>query len=718
MKRFLKHDRYELSDRDRESIWHGIRRELKSEDRTSVFRITRLRPALTAAVTVAALAVLGVWWIDTNQADRMGTAHPGLLGKGPSEVVRQAETYPLKADAKPIEKEAVGTDKIEESDIAVTSLGEKAPPEGPASESKPLDVEGAEYKVEVKSAVTEHTVSSETFEKYNIDANKDVLSKKAGVVSRAGELYTRGGRSGEVSMKIDGVANTPAPATEDAPGMAQRNISELPFGGSVTGGTKPPNGQQVELMYFEHTGVNPFVATEDDSLSTFAVDVDNASWTVARNYLSRGMLPPKDAIRVEEFVNAFDPGWAKHSDDVFRIHSDGAASRFGDGYHLLRVGVVGKSLGEENRKAANLIFVIDISGSMNRENRLGAVKKSLHILLDELGEGDRVGLVVYGSRGEIRLEPTDISRREVIMQAIDGLISNGSTNVYEGLELAYGLARKYYEPAKVNRLILCSDGVANNGASTEAEKILSLVRKASDEGITISTIGFGMGNYNDVMMEKLANKGDGNYYYVDRQEEAERVFSENLTGMLQTIAREVKVQVEFDSRIVKRWRLLGYENRDVADRDFRNDAVDAGEVGVGHQVTALYELKLTHAPGGSEQEGPAIRVGTVRLRHEAPAHDTARAGQVEEIEQTILLSQFAGDFASGTVRMRAQTVAAEFAEILKGSFWAKESRLVDLVPVAYGLAAEMPNDPMIRDLVDMIRKAADLHAADLQENED
>ena len=174
----------------------------------------------------------------------------------------------------------------------------------------------------------------------------------------------------------------------------------------------------------------------------------------------------------------------------------------------------------------------------------------------------------------IALAKSTVSQ-EVVEQAIDGLVTNGSTNVYEGLELAYDMARKHYEPAKVNRLILCSDGVANNGASTEAEKILSLVRRSSDEGITISTIGFGMGNYNDVMMEKLANKGDGNYYYVDRPEEAERVFRENLTGLLQTIAREVKVQVAFDPLVVKRWRLLGYENRDVADRDFRNDEVDA-----------------------------------------------------------------------------------------------------------------------------------------------
>ncbi len=812
MKRFLKHNRYELSDRERENIWYTIRRELNPDARTSWFSMRAWRPALAGIATVAALAVLGVWWIDSDQPSQLQTPSDGLLAEAP-------ETRML--EDRPFETKAQGTEAVEElemvpdetvvakaprgalqpapvADMATeksvarakapagisfsgrivdqetgeglayasvlirgTSRGvvadssgvfhlENLPPgqdltlvimmlgyapfeqlvqipdEGPfeyAFNLEPVivetlqafDVAGASYMVEVKGAVNEHTESSETFEKFSTDSVDDALSKQAGVVMRAGELYVRGGRSGEVSMQIDGVAVSPSPSAEEARRLAKRNLDGLEFGGSVTGGTKPPNGQQVELMYFEHTGVNPFVATEDDSLSTFAVDVDNASWSLVRNYLSRGMLPPKDAIRVEEFVNTFDPGWARHTDDVFRIHSDGAVSRFGEGYHLLRIGVVGKTVEDEDRKAANLIFVIDISGSMNRQNRLGAVKKSLHILLDELGEGDRVGLVVYGSQGEIRLEPTDISRREVIVQAIDGLVTGGSTNVHQGLELAYGLARKYYEPAKVNRLILCSDGVANNGGSTEAEEILSLVRKASDEGITISTIGFGMGNYNDVLMEKLANKGDGNYYYVDGQEEAERIFKENLTGLLQTIAREVKIQVEFDTRVVKRWRLLGYENRDVADRDFRNDAVDAGEVGSGHQVTALYELKLAHPPGGAEEEGPAIRVGTVRVRYEAPAHDTARAGQVREIEQTLLRNQLAGDFASGTVWMRVQTVAAEFAEILRGSYWAKESRLADLVPVADGLAAEMPGDPLVRDLANMIRKAADLQADDLDE---
>jgi Ca-activated chloride channel family protein len=777
MKRFLKKNRYEMTDVEKEQVWQGIRRDAKAGGRSSLFGPVSLRPALTAGLTVVTLAVLGVWWIDSNQPDKIQPAHPGLLAESPIPATSADPDAPPQV----WEKKEAGTESLEEADLATVRQEKGAPSPAPAEEvarfrsaTLPQEAPPAVLSGKIIDPATgqglpfaivrirgtnlsaladsngvfrfedltpgqemtlvvlmsgyepfEQTVSVPQQGSLEYALTLDPADPMGTVPVVAAvdkkEIRSREEKDEAGSGRLD--QSTPAPETylrNDAGGTVgkaqlwgEESVSEFGSGGSVTGGTRPPNDEQVELMYFGHVGVNPFVATEEDSLSTFAVDVDNASWTVARNYLSRGVLPPADAIRVEEFVNMFDPGWPRHTDEVFRLHSDGAESRFGDGYHLLRVGVVGKTVADENRKAANLIFVIDISGSMDRENRLGAVKESLRILLNELGEGDRVGLVVYGSRGEIRLEPTDISRREIIMQAIDGLVSNGSTNVYEGLDLAYGLARKHYEPAKVNRLILCSDGVANNGASTEAEKILSLVRKSSDEGITISTIGFGMGNYNDVMMEKLANKGDGNYYYVDQQDEAERVFRENLTGLLQTIAREVKVQVAFDPSVVKRWRLLGYENRDVADRDFRNDAVDAGEVGAGHQVTALYELKLDLSAADAETQA-----GTIRLRHEAPAHDTVKAGQVEEIERPILLGSLTGEFAGGNVWLRTQAVAAEFAEILRESYWAKESRLADLVPVADGLAAEMPGDPAVRDLADMIRQAADLQDASVPDKQD
>lgn len=841
MKRHLRNNRHELSDWEKENLWHAIEAETRGSGRPR----RTFRPALGLAAAAALLVVAGAWWIGTSDPQRGFIGQdPGVVVLPPEMKVDQVEdrdpaldlrnTREMEAKsrlqevlsdsevagepaldlAEEITEVAVGREKSAQPKAETVAESPPAPAARAAALASPppvrsaavapvsgvirgrvvdrktgqplahasvlirgtaraaatdstgqfeftglepgrqvelqvlllnyapatslvsvpgsgaaqleilletkiagkpsgTDVADLEYRRQVERAAAEREARSPEIQQNALDAVEEALGKKAGVVSRAGQLYVRGGRSGEMKMLTD--SDVPMPATVPPSYTGP---------GSVTGGSKPPNGEKFELMYFEHTGVNPFIATEDDSLSTFAVDVDNASWTLARSYLRRGQLPPKEAIRVEEFVNAFDAGWPSTKKEVFRIHSDGAESRFGQGYRLLRIGVVGKTIDEAHRKPANLVFVIDISGSMNRENRLGLVKQSLHVLLDELREGDRVGLVVYGSRGEIRLEPTDIEHRETIERAIDALGPGGSTNAFEGLDLAYAMARRTYEAGKVNRLILCSDGVANNGASTEAEEMLAKIRRSSDEGITLSTIGFGMGNYNDVLMEKLADQGDGNYYYVDEMKEAERVFRENLTGLLQTIAREVKVQVEFDKDLVSRWRLLGYENRDVADRDFRNDAVDAGEVGSGHQVTALYEIKLASRPAQAEnrrfvdeddREMPTARraplqLGVVRLRHEAPAHETAHAGEVKEIESPILLESVAGDFAAGSVWLRTQAVVAEFAEILRGSYWAKESRLADLVATADGLAAEMAGDPQVKELAELIRLAADIEA--------
>ena len=498
---------------------------------------------------------------------------------------------------------------------------------------QPFDVTGEQYMVEIKSAVTESRATGETFDKYAIDSVEDALSKQAGVVYRAGEKYVRGGRSGEVSMQIDGSAPRPAPASEGAvqslapveQSVAGRSAADamrkraMPQPGSVTGGTTPPNGEKFELMYFEHAGVNPFVATDDDALSTFALDVDNASFSLARSYLDRGELPPADAIRVEEFVNALDAGWQRHGSETFRIGLDGGPSRFGEGYHLLRVGIVGRSVEDGRRKPANLVFVIDVSGSMDRESRLGSVKRALRTLVDELGEGDRVGIVVYGSRGDVLLPLTDVSQRSTILGVIDGLQPNGSTNAVEGLTLAYDLARRSYDAGIINRLVLCSDGVANTGTATSAEGILALARRGSDDGITLSTVGFGMGNYNDVLMERLADQGDGNYAYVDTLAAARKIFEEQIDGTLQLVAKDVKLQLAFDPAVVERYRLIGFENRALAKKDFANDAVDAGDLGAGHAVTALYEVKLKNRS--------ASMLATFRARYKQP--DGKTSGLVE-----------------------------------------------------------------------------------------
>ena len=317
-----------------------------------------------------------------------------------------------------------------------------------------------------------------------------------------------------------------------------------------TGGTSEPNDAAYGDMFFRSYGTNPFVDTEDDGLSTFGLEVDTGSFTLMRSYLDRGHLPPHEAVRVEEFVNYFDYGDPAPRRGEFTLTAEGAPSPFATGARerLVRFGIKARELARADRESANLIFVVDVSGSMARENRLGLVRQSLLLLLDQLRHDDRIGVVIYGSRGEVLLEPT--ASKDAIRRAIERLVPSGSTNAEEGLDLAYSLARRHYREDAINRVILCSDGVANVGR-TGAESILDRIRIGSDEGIELTTVGFGMGNFNDVLMEQLANQGDGSYVYVDTLEEARRIFVEKLTGTLQTIASDAKVQVEKYNKINK-----------------------------------------------------------------------------------------------------------------------------------------------------------------------
>jgi Ca-activated chloride channel family protein len=467
------------------------------------------------------------------------------------------------------------------------------------------------------------------------------------------------------------------------------------------GGNTPPNGEPYDAMFFDHYGVNPFVSTEDDHLSTFAIDVDNASYAMTRSYINGGHLPPDDAVRVEEFVNNFDYNYTYPQNDAFAIELEAAPSKFGEHYQMLKVGIVGKKIRPENRKDANLVFVVDVSGSMSREDRLGTVRKSLRMLLDNLNERDRVGIVVYGSRGRVILEPTSIRDREKIAAAIEQLYSEGSTNAEEGIRLGYQMADKMFEKGKINRIILCSDGVANVGR-TGADDILKMIKNYADKGITLSTIGFGMGNYNDVLMEKLGDKGNGHYAYVDSWSEAKRVFMENLTGTLQVIARDVKIQVDFDPDKVDRYRLLGYENRDVDDDKFRDDKEDGGEIGSGHQVTALYELKL--------KDGASGDIGRIYVRFKDPD-----SFEVTEVSRPINKSIFKSSFAKASTDFKLAAAAAEFSEILRNSYWAKGSKLSDVLDVARTVESERSSDQVI-ELMDLIAKADKMKQAEEAED--
>lgn len=482
-----------------------------------------------------------------------------------------------------------------------------------------------------------------------------------------------------------------------------RAIVPQPPSYPTTGGSTLPNDEVYDSMYFEHYGVNPFIPTDEDPLSTFAVDVDAASYTVARRYIDLGHLPPKEAVRVEEFVNYFRQDYPDFADTDFRIFLEGAPSPFGKGYHLLRIGLKARTVDDRDRLPANLVFVIDHSGSMAREDRLELVKQALHILVDRLNPQDRIGIVTYDTNGEILLDPTSIGDRdgrERILDAIDRLSPGGSTNAAEGLTLGYEMARRIYRRGEINRIILCSDGVANEGV-TGAESILEQARREADRGIELTAIGFGMGNYNDVLLEKLADKGDGNYYYVDRLDEAQRIFIEKLTGTMQTIARNAKVQVAFDPERVLRYRLLGFENRDIADRDFRNDRIDSGEIGSGHEVTALYEVKLSDRA----RRGP---IATVRLRYARPDGGRREGGDTQEIRRSMDAQDVARSFDQASPRFQLDAAVAEFAEILRRSYWAKESRIADVLPLARRAADEIPGDPDVREFARIVGRAADL----------
>ena len=486
-------------------------------------------------------------------------------------------------------------------------------------------------------------------------------------------------------------APSPAFAGEGSPGFAT-TATGTPPPTSLLLATPTPTVAGYDATFFENYGVNPFVDTAEDRFSTFAMDVDTASYTVARRFVSDGNLPDRDSVRVEEFINYFDQGYAPPSEVAFAIHVDGALSPFGDdGVSLMRVGLQGHVVDSEERKDASLVFVIDVSGSMGRGDRLGTVKESLKLLVGQLRATDEVGIVAYGSTGRVVLQPTGGGDPSTIIEAIESLTAGGSTYAEQGIRLGYEMAAEMQRPGRITRVMLLSDGVANVG-NTGPEAILEVVGTGVASGITLSTLGFGMGNFNDVLMERLANDGNGNYAYIDTLAEARRVFVENLTGLLQVIARDAKIQLDFNPEVVQSYRLLGYENRDVADEDFRNDAVDAGEVGSGHSVTALYEVAF--------HEGAEGNAGTVFVRWEDPD-----SGAVFEIAQEFARSGLSDAFSQAAPRFQLATVVAEYAEVLRESFWAQGTSLGDVRRMAEGVAELLPDDTDVQEFLSLVSRA-------------
>jgi len=445
--------------------------------------------------------------------------------------------------------------------------------------------------------------------------------------------------------------------------------------------------------YHQDYGVNPIEDTWYDHLSTFALDVDTASYTMTRRYVSEGSLPPIDAVRAEEFINAFDSGYASLEEAAFSLFADGAPNPFAEnGSYLVRFGVQGYSVSNRDRLPLNLTFVIDVSGSMSMENRLEMVKDSLRLLVDQLDERDTVAVVVYGENARAVLEPTNGAFPYEIMRSIDRLRTEGSTNAEAGLRLGYRYAMEMYNPSANNRVILCSDGVANTG-TTSVDGLLEFIGGYVEEGVSLVTYGFGMGNYNDVLLEQLADRGDGSYAYIDDMDEARRLFVEELTSSLQVIAYDAKVQVDFNTDVVSNYRLIGYENREVADQDFRDDSVDAGEIGAGMSAMALYEVELV--PGA---EG---RIATVQLRWQ-----DADTRETREMNGNFNSWDLAASFEDADPHYQLAVVVGAFAEVLRASPYVGVS-LNELSRDADRLARQIPDD-QVSEFADLVRQSARL----------
>ncbi|KOP36858.1 DUF3520 domain-containing protein [Flavobacterium sp. WLB] len=432
---------------------------------------------------------------------------------------------------------------------------------------------------------------------------------------------------------------------------------------------------------------NPFESPQKAPLSTFSIDVDNASYTNIRRFINEGQPVPKDAVRIEEMMNFFKYKYPQpEGQNPFSINTEVSESPWNKNSLLLKIGLQGKNIPMTNLPASNLVFLIDVSGSMDEANKLPLLKESMKILVKELRPQDKVSIVVYAGSAGVVLSPTSGDEKDEIMDAFDKLSAGGSTAGGEGIELAYKLAQENFIKEGNNRVVIATDGDFNVGASTDddMEKLIEEKRKS---GVFLTVLGFGMGNYKDSKMEILADKGNGNYAYIDNIQEANRFLGKEFKGSMFAIAKDVKIQIEFNPKHVQAYRLIGYENRRLKDEDFKNDAVDAGELGSGHTVTALYEIiptgvesdyvpsDLKYTKVKTDESNYSDELATIKFRYKKPDGDKSI-----EIVNTIPNRKISLDNSSSDFKFT--TAVAWFGLKLRDSKFISNSSTSDIRKLA------------------------------------
>ncbi|PCJ45475.1 MAG: hypothetical protein COA74_15635 [Gammaproteobacteria bacterium] len=434
--------------------------------------------------------------------------------------------------------------------------------------------------------------------------------------------------------------------------------------------------QEVNRENYQHFDDNGIKLVTENPVSTFSIDVDTGAYTNSRRMLNQGQLPPKEAVRTEEFINYFSYDYEApiNRDTPFAVHSDMMKSPWAADSYLLQIGIQAWEPVDEKRPDANLVFLVDVSGSMGSMDKLGLLKKSLSLLTKTLSANDRISLVVYAGASGVVLEPTAGNQTAKIELALERLSAGGSTNGAAGIQLAYQMAEKSFIEGGINRILLATDGDFNVG-TTNFNSLMDLVEEKRQSGIALSTLGFGSGNYNDHLMEQLADKGNGQYSYIDSVMEAKKVLVDEVNSSLMTVAGDVKIQLEFNSQVVSEYRLIGYENRALAREDFNNDKVDAGDIGAGHTMTAIYEIRfsdsnnlaldsLRYSNSTSELKATDINInelGYLKLRYKDPGETTSHL-----IKQVLIKKDLMAKTKQPSASIRFAAAVAGFAQQLRG----------------------------------------------------
>lgn len=491
-------------------------------------------------------------------------------------------------------------------------------------------------------------------------------------------------RSRTKRNKVAKLITTPK-AVESASTNAERS-RRYPVDSSV-----PILRENSKQQIFRDYGVNPTISTSNESFSTFAMDVDTVSYQITKASLESNRLPNKSSVRVEEFINNFAYNYSS-SDDVFSMSAEVVPSPYRPGFHLLHIGVKAKHVADEQRLPANLVLVADVSGSMQGDAKMGLQKQALTTLVSQLDSRDSVAIVTYNQQAHVLLRPTKANNKSAIYDAIQQMVAGGGTSAEQGLLQGYALAAEMAYPGHVNRVVITSDGLANLDA-VDPQSILQQVEQYRKRNIFLTTVGVGKSMYNDFLLEQLANKGNGNYLYLANQADIERVFVDGLTSQLQTVAKDAKVQLQFNPEKVSLFRQIGYENRGLQTQDFLDASKDGGEVGANQQVTVLYEIKLSNLNDGAD-------LANIALSYKKP-----QGSNVFSFNKPIPSSVVRSNSEAASSDTVVSMAVAAFAEKLRQSYWSRTYDYNQIQSQLASLSIQLKNSQQVSELQNLLSLA-------------